>query len=122
MTRCRQGDLAIVVRSMCGNEGRIVKCIARYDGIFVELNGEIVLINPSWVIEPHLPTITGGRSWAIADENLRPIRDPGDDAIDEIIQRVGKPSDVTLREFEEALDELKRVGRELKELEKQLTQ
>ena len=29
------------------------------------------------------------------DRNLRPIRDPGEDAVDEVLQRIGSPNEVT---------------------------
>ncbi len=62
-----------------------------------------------------------GDSIAFSDADLRPIRDPGPDAVDETLQRLGTPADKAMRELDEALAELKRVSRELRELEKQLT-
>jgi len=43
-----------------------------------------------WLVDGHdvrLPMVIG-------DQYLRPIRDPGEDAVDEVLQRLGLPEDV----------------------------
>lgn len=79
---CKPGDLAVVAY-VTSNEiprhlGRIVRCL-QLDGHFRE----------AWITEPELEP---GRS--VYDRVLRPIRDPGDDATDEMVQLLGKPTEV----------------------------
>jgi len=74
---CKQGDLAIVIRSNKGFIGKIVKCLslARCN----PLTGEA-----GWFTEPKL-----GGYHCIVDSALRPIRDSNE--TDEILRIVGKP-------------------------------
>jgi hypothetical protein len=93
---CKQGDLAVFVRSKAGNEGKVVTCLrlARWDEInearFAHDAG------PIWKIDRAVPTLFPyGNDIRFADlahdSMLRPIRDPGDDATDEMIVLLGKP-------------------------------
>jgi hypothetical protein len=74
---CKQGDLAIVVKSYAGNEGRIVRCVKfigdqrhRFPG------GAIRNIQNCWEVDQQLNTINVGiKSNIVGDERLRPIRD-----------------------------------------------
>lgn len=75
---CKPGDLAVVVRARFdpSHLGKIVSVVEWDD----EAGG--------WKVDP--PIMTAGIPWrAVADHALRPIRDPGDDAVDEMIQRIG---------------------------------
>lgn len=54
------------------------------------------------------------------DSWLRPIRDPGPDAVDETIQRLGTPAQKALNDLESELAKLREIARELKELQKVL--
>lgn len=78
---CKPGDLAIVVRSFAGNEGKICKVIRDGDEVgywFVEFPSPV-----KWM------TGVGACGYA-EDSKLRPIRDqPG---TDEIIRIAGKPN------------------------------
>lgn len=75
--RCKPGDLAVIIRAKHPeNVGRLVTV--------VRLNDDGL-----WLVEGKGPGIY------CRDENLRPIRDPGDDATDEMVERVGKPQEVT---------------------------
>ena len=84
---CKQGDLAIVVEahgSFRSAVGRIVRCEA--------LSAKH---SAAWVVDPPL-TIQVGighvlHCEAVGDECLRPIRDPGDDAVDETLSWVPVP-------------------------------
>ena len=71
--RCKQGDLAVVVRSTAGNEGKIVKCLKLTHGRLFNPNGSYVEGN-LWEIEPELKTWSGSRSHLAPDIQLRPIR------------------------------------------------
>ena len=82
---CKQGDLAIVVGDAMGfHIGKIVTVTrqAIIDGV------------PAWHTEPKLidPDNYGGNICAPADQHLLPIRDPGPEAVDEMVQKLGSPS------------------------------
>lgn len=69
---CKPGDLAIYVGSLYS--GMIFKVVAPY-------------CDKTWVVDPMPKGLI-----AIADKNLRPIRDPGDDATDETLTCLPVPS------------------------------
>jgi hypothetical protein len=80
---CKPGDLAVVVRSTVPqNLGRVFR-VTRFVGQVNGWEGE-----DRWAIDADRPLIgvRGGRSWSARDSNLRPIRDPGEDAKDETLQ------------------------------------
>jgi hypothetical protein len=75
---CNPGEIAIVVFSRGGgNEGKIVTCIQPLQHTFLEC-GTVA----AWVTEPMLENRLGIEV-PTPDHQLRPIRDPGDDAVDE---------------------------------------
>jgi hypothetical protein len=79
---CRPGDLAIFVTSELGNEGRIVKCLrlaTRDDMNGHDLHSE----EAAWLIDSSVPCAERVVAPFARDFNLRPIRDPGEDARDE---------------------------------------
>lgn len=89
---CKQGDLAIVVMSEAGNEGRIVRCVkfvgkrrwhSKYRGM-EEL--------ATWNIDPPLASWMGNLKIEAPDCALRPIRDQHGD--DETLAWAGKPEQV----------------------------
>lgn len=85
---CKQGDLAIVVRSSSGlNLGKIVRCLERFDGPWI--GNEYF---PGWRIDATLIDKRGRTQNVIADEALRPIRD--NEERDETIAWAGKPEKV----------------------------
>ena len=75
---CKQGDLAVVVRSFAGQEGKIVRCV-KYVG---PINFDGAPAFPDcWRVDPPLYVAADGRKaqW-VADSCMRPIRDSkGDD-------------------------------------------
>lgn len=89
---CKQGDLAIYKGEDRSCWGRIVRCISlhplcsRHFGI------------PHWVVDPPLPRTENPSELAVAvaDCALQPIRDPGEDATDEMLQRLGKPESAAI--------------------------
>lgn len=83
---CKQGDLAIIVRSYQGNEGRIVRCLRFVPDFRWEKGGE-----PTWQIDVALNTVHSDARYFVADCQLRPIRDPGDDAKDETLNWLPAP-------------------------------
>jgi hypothetical protein len=89
---CKQGDLAVIVRSFAGNEGKIVTCIrlatmaerayARFDNAL--LPGE------AWVIDRVVLSANGMRVPLAYDAQLRPLRDS--EGEDEVLRLVGLPN------------------------------
>jgi len=80
---CKQGDLAIVVRSKAGNEGKICTCLKLHPPGYDGMN---LFCGPIWETDIKLNTVwnddgsTAPVGRCIPDENLRPIRDnPGQD-------------------------------------------
>jgi hypothetical protein len=93
---CKKGDLAVVVRSSHGNEGKVVRCvqfIPAFRRIFADGSSQTTA---GWEIDPRLASFDGPDAcWAAPDECLRPIRDPGDDATDETLTWLPVPTKVT---------------------------
>lgn len=96
---CKPGDLAIMVRSIAGNEGKIFRCLriaTKFELDFYNFEDDDV----TWVIDAQLPTrlISGVLDGAIRlaplakDACLRPIGDPGEDATDETLLWLPVPS------------------------------
>jgi len=84
--RCRVGDLAMVVRCSPGSEitlGHVCEVVEMEIHPFTKEIG--------WVVEPPCPN---GHD-CIVDAFLRPIRDAGDDATDEMVLIAGKPQEVS---------------------------
>lgn len=78
---CKEGDLAVVVRSSTGKSlGKIVTCVklARIPGLY-EADGYLSH-GAVWETDWYHPTVTGGINNFVMDADLRPLRDnPGDD-------------------------------------------
>jgi hypothetical protein len=85
---CKQGDLAVIVRSMAGNEGKLVEVLR-----------QSVAYGPGWwtvrsmsgPCRNHLGVYS--QEGQIEDSRLRPLRD--NDGEDEILRIAGKPQEVT---------------------------
>lgn len=80
---CKQGDLAVIVRSLAGNEGKVVQCLRPV------LNELHAFPGPRWLIDRAIPHSTQGATLTVADCALRPLRDS--DGEDEMLQLVGRP-------------------------------
>lgn len=72
---CKEGDLAIFVRSFAGNEGKIVRCV-KYLGMRRYASAPVGPF-ATWQIDRPMPLDTGGQAAIALDMCLRPIR--GDD-------------------------------------------
>ena len=68
---CVKGDLAVVIRSKCNNEGKIVHCV-KYLG-----ERQLVSIkrSNSNVVEPPLKGVFGNYGHNFPDRDLKPLRD-----------------------------------------------
>lgn len=73
---CKQGDLAIVVGSLAGNNGQIVRCV-RLIGFFpLPAPDGKILHEWLWEIDKPLVGIFGQYGNDIQDSALHPIRPP----------------------------------------------
>lgn len=87
---CKPGDLARVVD--CGTyTDRLVE-VVRMHGLITKYAalGALWFVKPIG-FTPHDCNLTVDGEMLLPDNRLRPIRDPGDDAVDEVIQRIGTP-------------------------------
>lgn len=90
MLNCKQGDLAIVVKSTAGNEGKIVRCVGLHDSETHDLDGwPTYNSGPRWIIDRPLSGAIGRLIYTCPDRFLRPIRDS--DGEDEVLRLVGLP-------------------------------
>lgn len=86
---CKPGDLAVIVKSRAGNEGRFVEVV---NGDVERLPGDLGMASfgPLWRVRSY-GSIRSSWGWlheefAFPDAWLRPIRNPGEDAKDETLQ------------------------------------
>lgn len=84
--RCKPGDLAVIVRADNDPEciGRIVTVLAL----------RFAMGEPGWQVDPpHFWHNGAGQRFEVMwhDDDLRPIRDPGEDAQDETLQWLPVP-------------------------------
>lgn len=92
---CKPGDLAITVGSMRGDQdGRLVEVLR------ASTPQDVEEWEPgAWYVRVlggplYMHAANGKRPFtycSLRDRNLRPIRDPGDDAVDETLQRLPAP-------------------------------
>ena len=91
---CKQGDLAIIVRSgdfyqeNLGKLGKLVTCVEFVGPMSMRYPpNNVVMLEPDvWRIEPALPAWDGKLTPFCADVVLKPVRDSGDDAVDEMLR------------------------------------
>lgn len=76
---CKPGDLAVIVRSLANNEGKIVRIVEFAGRVDFQIRGRCV----AWVIDPAIHAAQGGMVDVMPDDSLRPIR-PGDISDEEV--------------------------------------
>jgi hypothetical protein len=87
---CEKGDLAIIVESAAGNEGKIVRCLELDMECGQWIPGGLSEECPIWITDTMLPDFGGTMGVRVADYQLRPLRDkPGED---ETLQWLDVPS------------------------------
>lgn len=96
---CKQGDIAVVVRSFAGNEGKVVQCLRFVTSRISFPDGRTRALG-AWLIEPPLLDWRGMLSSYMLDEQLRPLRD--NDGEDEMLRIAGRPKEVLTRDREVA--------------------
>jgi hypothetical protein len=94
---CQKGDLAYIFRSEAGNYGKTVTCIRLAEPEDFARDYEIAPRAVCWIVDRDLLSVVEGRlidgsierierpTRICPDAILRPIRDPGDDAVDETL-------------------------------------
>lgn len=88
---CKPGDLAVIVNSNDRrNIGKLVRVIGPY-----EMRPQSWWVASESVLHGVFSDWPPGAEVGQYDKNLRPIRDPGEDATDEMVQLLGKPQEVT---------------------------
>ncbi len=83
---CRPGDLAVIVKSRAGNEGKVVTCLRLIPG-----GPEWIEPGPRWEIDRDVDSVMGYLVRSIADVCLRPLRD--DEGEDEMLRIAGRPQE-----------------------------
>lgn len=91
---CKPGDLAVIVACppVPDAVGKVVECV-RFVGQYLV---EGVTYTDVWELrwgDKDAREIWGTEGWGCPDEWLRPIRDPGEDATDEMLLLVGRPNE-----------------------------
>lgn len=89
MLNCKVGDLAIVIKSTAGNEGKIVQCLKFVPNKQFLKRDCNVIVEDSWIVDSKLKTWNGRPGNAIPDAWLKPIRNQ--DGEDEMLKIVGYP-------------------------------
>jgi hypothetical protein len=80
---CKPNDLAVIVHSAAGNEGKIVRCIRLATEMELREAAVTRMYGPVWLIDPSVPHSIGGIKPYATDVGLRPIR-PGDISDEEV--------------------------------------
>lgn len=89
MMNCKQGDLAVVVRSGAGNEGRVLTCLRLASRAECKAEGFGWWAGAVWVTDAALACTYGPTTRLYPDSRLRPLRDG--DGEDEVLRLVGRP-------------------------------
>ena len=84
---CKQGDIAVIVRSAAGNEGKIVQCLRLEMKLMACWPDGIQRLEPQWETDTPLRGCFGRVDRFVADSRLRPLRDS--DGEDEVLRLVG---------------------------------
>ena len=90
---CKQGDLAIIVRSNSGHEGKILRCVKFLPQHHWRSPDLSTFFEDGWETDTHLKSWAGDVHCNYPDSQLRPIRDQ--DGEDEMLRIAGKPERMT---------------------------
>lgn len=89
MMNCKQGDLAIIVKSVAGNEGKIVRCVKFHKNLLVNFPN-CQKQEDVWEIDRKLHSVNNSVSNICVSHWLIPIRDQ--DGEDEMLKIAGYPN------------------------------
>lgn len=83
MPKCKVGDLAIVIHSKAGNEGKIIKCVR-----FIPNHRFDLPVGPmdAWEMDRSLPCFPSGTNRFVPDAWLKPLR--GENTEKELIDAI----------------------------------
>lgn len=88
---CKPGDLAVIVKSYAGNEGKIVRCLEpRPNHKFLDLRDGTFFIAFGWLLDTEIKGRYGRTATVAADFQLRPLRNS--DGADETLTWKAIPS------------------------------
>jgi hypothetical protein len=87
---CKQGDLAVIVRSERGNEGKVLTCLRLATFSEVNAEGFTAWRGPVWVTDANIPCAYGYATSLFPDSRLKPLRDG--EGEDEMLRLVGLPN------------------------------
>lgn len=88
---CKQGDLAVIVHSNAGNEGKFVTCVRLASDEEVARAGYSVRSGePCWILDAELKLTNNSKEKIGIDKWMRPIRD--NDGEDETLQWAPVPT------------------------------
>ena len=90
---CKQGDLAVIVKSWAGNEGKIVHCVRLATHLDIARVNFEKNMGAVWVVDTSLTTERGRQVSLALDCQIRPIRD--NDGEDETLQWAPVPTKET---------------------------
>jgi hypothetical protein len=86
---CKQGDLAIIVKSTAGNEGKIVRCLKFVPAQKFYTPDKKIVQWDAWEVDSAFISWNGTKTSIAPDRMLKPIRD--NDGEDEMLRIAGKP-------------------------------
>ncbi len=87
---CKKNEFAVVIKGLSTGKFCTVLRLATYDEA-AELGFRIDLDGPLWLTDREFLNTWGTFDPYMFDSYLRPIRPQPDDAVDEVIQRLGTP-------------------------------
>lgn len=88
---CKEGDLCVVVVPGRPADGMIVRCV-KYLGFGFIGTSVGVKSKHVWELDRAVPAFDGKPTKVSQDDVLRPIRDPGDDAVDQTLEWLDVPT------------------------------
>ena len=92
---CKQGDLAVIVSSSAGNDGKFVTCLRLIPSMPMLMPNGRTVRTDCWLVDARLMGCKGQVDSFVADAQLRPIRDI--EGEDEMLRIAGLPKPVVER-------------------------
>jgi len=74
---CKEGDIAIVIRSRANNLGKIVKCVRPATAEDIEYYWMRIDKGPAWIVEGNIITRGGYKVPLAFDSDLKPLPGAG---------------------------------------------
>ena len=103
---CKPNDIARIVNNVTGNNDKLVRVVAIVTAPDCPVTWWLCVAMQQIYIDGVPDLQPAGTEVYCADVNLRPVRDPGDDAVDETLAWLSVPSATLEIALLEALDEI----------------